>query len=254
MVTPNKIDVIDKLLQKAKKNDLSFGGISVMFVGDLLQLPPIVSHKDTSEYFTHRYDSKYFYSADIFKDVNIIPIELSKVFRQKDQEFVNILNKIRINKDHRDSLAFVNNKCFLDKQNEEIKTISLVTTNAIAKSINESKLNQVPEKLYTFDAIFSGEMQYAKNLKFPAPDKLNIKIGAEVIFVKNNKPTWINGTLGTVVGIKKDNETNQEYIQVKIKGTENIVSVSRMSWDKIKYKYNKQTKKLEKEIWSGNLN
>jgi hypothetical protein len=120
MVSPNMIDVMNNSLKKARKNKLPFGGVSIVFVGDLLQLPPIVNDKDVGVFYTHRYNSQYFYSADVFKELEIIPIELTKVFRQKDEEFIQILNHIRTNNNHSESVTKLNKECYLEKQ-ENIK-------------------------------------------------------------------------------------------------------------------------------------
>lgn len=238
MVSPNMIDVINNSLKKARKSDLPFGGVSIVFVGDLLQLPPIVNDKDVGVFYTHRYNSPYFYSADIFSEAEILPIELTKVFRQKDKEFIDILNHIRINNRHREAVARINRECYLDKLEKVNDNISLVTTNAMAKTINEKKLKEIAGDLLTFEAKYSGTLKQ-NQIHFPAPDILNLKIGAKIVFVKNNKPLWLNGTMGTVVGIEDD------FLLVQIDETKNIVSVGIETWDKVKYTYNYETRKIE---------
>ena len=238
MVSPNMIDVMNNSLKKARKSSLPFGGVSIVFVGDLLQLPPIVNDKDVGIFYTHRYNSQYFYSADIFKELDIIPIELTKVFRQKDEAFIDILNHIRTNNNHRESVALLNRECYLEKKEELNDNISLVTTNAMAKTINEKKLEAIDAELMTFEANYTGQLKQ-NQVQFPAPDILNVKIGAKVVFVKNNKPLWLNGTLGTIVGIEDG------FLLIQIGETKNIVSVGMETWDKVKYKYNYETRKIE---------
>jgi len=236
MVSPDIIDCINNCLQLVKENTKPFGGVPIIFVGDILQLPPVVGQKDESVYFTHRYDSPYFYSAEVFKQIEILPLELKKVFRQQDASFIAALDQIRCNRDHQEALRLLNEKCVGNAGSED--AICLVPTNAGAKSINEHRLKQLPEAQRSFDAIYDGDLQ-AGRVRFPAPDRLNLKVGAKVIFVKNNKPTWLNGTLGEVVAIE------QNSLRIKITETGNIVPVSRVAWEKLKYKYNYETKRIE---------
>ena len=241
MVSPDIVDCISNSLKKTKRSDTPFGGIPIILVGDILQLPPVVTDRDVGVYYTHRYDSPYFYSAEIFKNIDIMPIELTKVFRQKDDEFIAALDHIRTNHEHRDSVALFNRKCYRDKEDVGLDTLCLVPTNAVAKSINENRLDELPSEIVAFDAIYGGGLNAGKT-KFPAPDRLNIKKCARIIFVKNNHPSWLNGTIGEVLSIETDS------IRVKLVETGNIVSVSRETWKKYKYKYNYEEKRIESEV------
>ena len=240
MIPPNLVDCIHNTLKKVKKNDQPFGGIPIIFVGDLLQLPPVVDDRDLGVFFTHRYDSPYFYSAEIFKHVNILPLELTKVFRQKDEKFIEALDRIRTNRDHRDSVALFNRNCFRDKKDLNPEVINLVPTNATAKSINDYKLQQLDTPEVTFDATYEGDVNPGKD-RFPAPDKLRIKNGAKCIFLVNDS-LWINGTLGEIVDI------GEKSLKVKITETGNIVSVSKHTWERYKYTYNYETRRIEREL------
>ncbi len=240
MVSPDLVDCVSNSLMKVKDNNLPFGGVPVVFVGDILQLPPVVSDKSVGVYFTHRYDSFYFYSAEVFRKVNILPIELTKVFRQKDPDFIEMLDRIRTNHNHRDSVARLNRECYLAKKERHSDALYLVPTNAAAKSINYNELEKLDPELFTFDAVYDGDLR-AGHIRFPAPDKLHIKVGATIIFVKNNKPFWLNGTIGEVVGIQEDS------LNVKITETGNIVAVTKESWKKLRYSYNYADRKIEHE-------
>ena len=239
MVSPDLIDCMNNCLQKVKGNREPFGGVPVVFVGDILQLPPVISEGDESVYYTHRYSSAYFYSAEIFKKIEILPLELKKVFRQKDSKFIVALDQIRCNRNLDEALRLLNDNCLnsVDKND----AICLVPTNAGAKSINDHNLNQLIGSAKSFDAIYDGELEAGK-VRFPAPDRLNLKIGAKVIFVRNKKPTWLNGTLGELVAIE------QGSLKVKLLDTGNIVSVSRQSWEKLKYSYNYETRRIESVV------
>ena len=241
MVSPDIVDCISNSLQRSKRNDIPFGGIPIIFVGDILQLPPVVTDRNAGIYYTHRYDSPYFYSAEVFRNIEIIPIELTKVFRQKDSDFISALDHIRTNSEHRDSVALFNRKCYRDKEKTDSDDLCLVPTNAAAKSINENRLDKISSEMISFDAVYSDGLDAGK-IKFPAPDRLNLKNGAKIIFVKNNYPLWLNGTIGEVISIET------ESIRVKIAETGNIVPVSRETWEKLRYRYNYEEKRIESEI------
>jgi len=240
MVAPDLVDCISNSLIKVREDSSPFGGVPVVFVGDLLQLPPVVADDDVAIYYTHRYESPYFFSAEVFKRVDILPIELRKVFRQNDMQFIEALDRIRTNTSHRDSVALLNRSCYRDRQQNVSPSLYLVPTNAAAKSINTEKLDTLDSKLVTYDAIIEGNLRIGKT-RLPAPDRLQLKIGARVIFLKNNKPMWLNGTLGEVMNLEGDS------IQVKILETGNIVCVSRESWKKLRYRYNYESRTIDSE-------
>lgn len=240
MVSPDIIDCMHNSLKKIKRSNLPFGGVPVVFVGDILQLPPIVQEREVGVFFTHRYDSPNFYSAEVFKEIEIFPVELTKVFRQANQEFVDALSRIRINQDHRASVALLNRRCYRDKVVNTEYSVWLVTTNAAARSINERKLDAIEDQIHTFEAEISGKINPSK-IRFPAPDTLNLKTGARVIFVHNNKPLWHNGTLGEIVELESDS------LRVKILDTGNIVSVSRHTWKRYRYAYDYESRQIRTE-------
>jgi len=245
MVGPDLVDCISNSLIKIRRVSSAFGGIPIIFVGDMLQLPPVISDKAVGVYYTHRYESPYFYSAEIFKRMDILPIELTKVFRQKDSDFIEALDRIRTNRSHLKAVELINRTCYKEKQENDEKSLYLVPTKAAAKSINTGRLDQLKGKLVTYNATITGYFPTnidSGNYRLPAPDRLQLKEGARVIFLKNNKPLWLNGTLGEVISLKK------EYIQVKILESGNIVSVSRETWKNLKYKYNYEERRIEKEV------
>jgi len=241
MVTPDLIDCINNSLKKARRDFRPFGGIPVIFVGDLLQLPPIVRDAEATRYYSDRYRTPYFFSADVFNETELIPIELTKVFRQTELEFVNILDRIRLNNDHRDSVAKINRDCYRDRVPNDFPSLYLVPTNAAARAINTQKLDEIDEELFTFEAVVAGRFDVSKD-RFQAPYNLEIKVGAQVLFVKNNKPLWVNGTLGRIKSIEDD------QIRVEIEGKGHTVSVDKAVWEKIEYKYDIGKQKIETEI------
>lgn len=241
MVSPDLIDCISNSLIKARSDTSPFGGVPIVFTGDLFQLPPIINDEDVGIYYTHRYKNPFFFSAEIFNRIKVMPIELTKVFRQQDLEFIQALDKIRINRSHDEALNLLNKLCYHDNPTEVRDSIFLVPTNAAADSINKTKLDQITEPSVIYNAIVHGEMEFRKR-HFPVPDRLELKPGAKVLFRKNNKPLWLNGTLGEVLSLEEGS------IKVKILATGNIVSVSRESWNSFRYKYDYETRRIENEI------
>lgn len=242
MVVPNLVDVMDKILRQVKRNDNPFGGVPTIFIGDLLQLPPVVSSQEESIYFSHRYKTPYFFSADTFKTQKLLPVNLKVVRRQTDETFIQALSHIRTNSEHRDHVALFNRQCYRDKDRGASETgVYLVPTNRQANEINTAKLNSLDEKLVVFEARTTGTVP-AGRWKLNAPSRLELKVGAKVIFVKNKMPQWVNGDLGGVVGIDTDS------IRVKKDKTDNVLLVGRETWNKYSYTYNYQTQKIEKTI------
>ena len=249
MISSALVDAMDIALRQAKSNEQPFGGIPVMFVGDLFQLPPIVENEEVRKYFSgteERYDSEFFFSADVFKRINVEPIELDVVRRQDEnssddnKNFVNALNKIRTGTGNiSDHIEFLNEKCFLAKQSDLFdEAISLVPTKAKAKSINKNKIAAIESK----SRMYKGQLQglTSEDIKqFQAVDELELKIGAQVVFVHNNKPDWINGDLGTVTAMYDD------HIEVRIHKTGYVRDVGREEFSKYRYHYNTELKKIE---------
>jgi len=237
MVTPDLVDCISNTLKRVRRDARPLGGVPIIFVGDLLQLPPVVSDPEVAQYFSDRYRSSYFFSADVFREVKLIPIELTKVFRQTGRDFVDLLDRIRLNENHRDAVAKINRECYRDRQVDAKPSLFLVPTNAAARSINTQKLSSLSAPLRVFDAIVEGRFDVQRD-RFQAPHRLEIKEGAQILFVKNNKPYWLNGTLGQITHIET------ERLRIRIESTGNTVSVERASWEKIQYEYDRVAKRI----------
>ena len=236
MVRPDLVDCMSNCLKKVKNNAQPFGGVPVIFVGDILQLPPVVDQEAQGVYFTHHYHSPYFYSAEVFREVEILPLELKKVFRQQDEHFIAALDRIRCNRNLPDALELLNSRCRQPPKDDE--AICLVPANAGAWEINEYKLGRIDAPAQCFNAIYEGSLE-AGRVRFPAPDQQRLKVGAKVIFGKNNRPMWWNGSQGEVTAIEADS------LRIKLQETGNIVPVSRMCWEKLKYRYDPRTRRIE---------
>lgn len=241
MVVPDLVDCISNTLKQVRRDSRPFGGVPVIFVGDLLQLPPVVSDPEVARFYTHRYRSPFFFSADIFHETKLIPIELTRVFRQTGGDFVDLLDRIRLNDDHREAVARINRECYRDRQIESDPALFLVPKNAAAKSINTRKLNSLETQLLQFDAIVEGRVDVQRD-RFQAPYRLEVKEGAQILFVKNNKPYWMNGTVGRVIHIENN------LLRVEIQTTGNTVSVERATWEKIEYEYDRDEKRITSTV------
>lgn len=241
MVQPNIVDIMSNILCGARGNPSPFGGVPVIFVGDLLQLPPVIGSPEEAVYFSHRYQTRYFFSADIFREQQIVPVVLTKVRRQADEVFIEALNRIRLNEDCRDAVALFNRRCFRDKPAGSATGTYLVPTNQSARTINMRELEGLPGEIRLYEANLGGNVA-ANKWKLPVPDRLELKIGAKVIFLKNRKPEWINGDIGTVVGLEEG------YIRVRKDATDNVLLVGRETWQKYKYAYDYEKKRVEAEV------
>lgn len=240
MVLPNVLDAMSTILKKVRRNNIPFGGVPTIFIGDLLQLPPVVDNEELSVFFTHRYKTPFFFSADVFQEQQIIPVHLTKVRRQSDAEFIDALNHIRLDDNSREYVALFNRRCFRDKPAGTPAGVYLVPTNAAAKTINTRELDALSSEMKLYEAVVTGQIPVNK-WKLPVSDRLELKVGARVIFLKNNKPQWINGDIGEVVGLESD------HIRVKKQKGDNVLIVGKETWYKLKYTYNHQTKKIEQE-------
>ncbi len=239
MVLPNVVDAMSTILKKVRRNNIPFGGVPTIFIGDLLQLPPVVDSQELAVFYSHRYKTPYFFSADIFQDQQVIPVHLTKVRRQSDSEFIEALNRIRLNDKAEAAVELLNRRCY-SANTDVSKGVYLVPTNAAAKSINTRELDKLSGDLRVYEAAVAGQVP-VNQWKLPVPDRLELKIGAKVIFLKNNKPQWINGDTGVVVGLEED------HIRVRKDKSDNVVMVTKEAWHKFKYTYNHQDKKIDRE-------
>ena len=237
MVRADILDGIDHFLRiHGKDRSQPFGGVQMIFVGDLYQLPPIVTREDMV-IFQQFYDSPYFFSSEAFSSTPFLSIELSHIFRQKDESFITLLNKIRVGAISSTDLSTINEQIVL-KNYEKVRReyVTLATTNSVVNAINDSELNKIHEPLFTYQATIEGDFPTEDRL-LPIDLELKLKKGARVIFVKNDKGRrWVNGTSGTI------EELGSETIKVKLDedGFHKIVSVDKEEWENVKYEYDEE--------------
>lgn len=240
MVRADLIDTIDFTLRRTRKKDPPFGGVQIIMVGDFYQLPPVVGN-DERNAFDKLYENRYIFSSKIIQEIDIKIIELTEVFRQRDKKFIEILGNIRDGKDIRESIAFLNEKCVRNHGSGEIPLL-LTAHNATADAYNLSKLRELPEELREYQGKIDGDFNIAKN-KLPAPELLQLKIGARVMMTKNDNSQfrWVNGSLGTVT------ELTSSGICVRIDRSTQVCEVSRSKWERNTYVLNPIDNKIEKQ-------
>lgn len=245
MVRADLLDAIDIFLRRARLSDEPFGGVQMIFFGDLFQLPPVITSVDKQRFYAE-YESPYFFSANVFQSRNLLTepfrmerIELNEVYRQTDEDFVRVLNAVRDNSATEEHLDVLNAR--VDENfvpDDADACIHLMTTNANAHQINMEKLAQISKPDLEFVAKAKGKL--TKSLH-PNEPMITVKVGAQVMFINNDtERRWVNGTLGVVRScVDKYNEEKDEMETVLMVKThdDKLVEVAPHTWDISKYKF-----------------
>lgn len=235
MVRADLMDAIDYRLRQSRDDSSPFGGVQIIMFGDLYQLPPIVSDRELHKYFSDNLGGFHFFNASVWKNTDFEKHELQEVFRQKDQDFRDLLNAIRVGQKTPEILKIVNDRISVDLPKSGF--IHLCSTNSKANQINNNKLAAIDEPEFTYKAIISGELD---EKSYPAEETLVLKKGAQIMMLKNDfEKRWVNGTLGTIASL------SQNSVKVEINGITYSVPVA--VWKKIRYHYNREDKTIEEE-------
>ena len=245
MVRADLLDCVDVFLRLNGKNKKeSFGGIQMIFIGDLYQLPPVITAKEKS-IFAGQYKSGYFFSAFAFQNIEMEFIELEKIYRQKDEKFIGLLNSIRNNSATAEDLATLNERFKPDfKPKEQDFYVYLTTTNDLSRQINDEHLAKIKSDSYYFEGRIKGEFE---EKYLPTDVGLELKIGAQVMLLNNDSQGhWINGSIGKIIEIEKGEEGDAAIILVELDSDE-IVEVTPYEWTLYNYAYNSRLKILETE-------
>ena len=243
MVRSDIIDFIDKILRVYAQNmRVPFGGKQLLLVGDMYQLEPVLK-EDERALLQPFYPSKFFFDAHVFREMQLICIELQKVYRQTDPLFISILDHIRTSKTSQTDLSILNQRVGnTSHQNHDGLAITLSTRRDSVDYINQQHLQQLPGEPTVFYGIIEGE--FPEN-NLPTPMKLEIKTGAQVLFVKNDRDKrWVNGTLGTVIGMGDESDG---LIYVRTEQGEDV-DVEQDIWSNVRYTYNEKEQKIEEEV------
>lgn len=240
MVRCDIIDAIDRSLRRWRKTSEPFGGVQMVFVGDLFQLPPVAKN-DAADYLYSIYGTRsfYFYNAKVFANLTLPKIELEKVYRQTDPEYIGILDRFRMGRVTSHDLDIINSRVENDAYLDDDLTLTLTSYNKDADLINKTQLDELGGKTFLYDAIITGKVRNFDGVA----ELLALKKDAQVMFTKNDSEghRWVNGTIGRIIDISEDN------ITVKLKDGEQY-SVERTTWDCFQYSYNPDTEKYERVV------
>jgi len=238
MVRADLLDAIDEVLRRFKDRFKPFGGVQLLMIGDLQQLAPVVKD-DEWEFLRPYYDTVFFFGSRALQKTAFTTIELKHIYRQSDDVFIRLLNKVRDNQIDKQSLDDLNQRYIpgFNPANDE-GYITLTTHNYQSQTINESKLQQLTGKAYTFSAVVEGEFP---EYSFPTDSELLLKSGAQVMFVKNDisrDKLFYNGKIGKITRIE------DEVIYVKCEGDYDVIPVEPTVWQNNKYTINEETKEI----------
>lgn len=245
MVRSDLLDAIDSVLrQYRKRHDLPFGGVQLLMIGDLQQLAPVVTPQEEHLLGQH-YDTPFFFSSNALKQVGYLTVELKKIYRQQDEQFISLLNQIRENKASEETLQALNQRYIPNfVPPKEGNYIRLTTHNAPAQYINEQQLAALPAQSFSFTADIEGDFP---ETSYPADFKLTLKPGAQVMFIKNDpQHRFYNGMIGEVIGVKTDENGSKIIVRSKDSGEE--FELEKMEWTNAKYTLNEKTKEIEETV------
>jgi len=237
MVRADLLDGVDGVLRRFRRNDLPFGGVQLLMIGDLRQLSPVVKDEDWA-ILREFYDSMYFFSCRALRLSELVVIELKHVFRQSDTRFIDLLNRVRDNRLDQASLQELNSryrKDFRPGDNEGYITLS--THNSGADAINESRLKALQRKAHSFQAEIEGDFP---EYSYPTSPVLTLKEGAQVMFIKNDpspEKLYFNGKIGKITRIA------ERSVFVICPGDQEEILVEPALWENIKYRIDPATRK-----------
>ncbi len=242
MVRADLLDAVDRVMRRFKNKHKPFGGAQVLMIGDLQQLSPVVK-SDEWNLLKREYETVYFFSSKALSETSFVSIELTYVFRQQDEKFIELLNKVRDNKLDENSMAALNQRYIPDfTLDEEEGYITLCTHNVQAQRINDTKLRQLTAKVEIFTAHLEGKFP---EYSYPTELELKLKVGAQVMFVKNDpdpEKRFFNGKIGQVT--KMDDES----ITVQCPDDDDEIEVTPLLWENIKYSVDKETAEISESV------
>lgn len=231
MVRADLLDCVDRFLRlNGPDRNLAFGGVQMVFIGDLYQLPPVVGREERDLFVSH-YESPYFFSSPAFEESDMIFIELEKIYRQKDAHFIRLLNSIRNRSCTASDLAQLNERFMPEFQPEQDDFyISLTSTNELADRINRQQIGSLHGKSWNSKARIIGDI---RKDSFPAPIDLELKVGAQVMLLNNDSAgRWVNGTIGKVTGFETGKEDDAVLVEL---GNSKTVKIVRNTWEVFRF-------------------
>ncbi|MBA4146212.1 MAG: helicase [Cytophaga sp.] len=239
MVRCDLIDLIDTLLRHARRSNRPFGGVQVLFIGDLFQLPPVAQNEEWALLREH-YDSPFFFHAKAVQEAAPLYIELQKIYRQNEIAFIQLLNNVRHNDVSDEDIANLNARFSPDAKKVR-DHIVLTTHNYKADTINREELEKLPGRAFQFSAQIEGEFG---DRSFPTDETLTLKKGARIMFIRNDpseQRLYFNGKLGEI------KEISEESIRVELAESGIEFEVKREKWENVKYSYSVESEKIEEQ-------
>jgi ATP-dependent DNA helicase PIF1 len=247
MVRADVLDAIDYFMRiNGRNRSLPFGGVQMVFIGDLFQLPPVISSDVEKQLFNFLYDTPYFFSSHALHSADITYIELKQIYRQTDRHFLNVLEAIRTKEIEEYLLRDLNERCHKPnfKPTAEQPYITLTATNYTADNINRRELAQLTTPAFSYKGDTTGEFNRQKHT-LPNDEIVTLKEGAQVMFVRNDQwYRWVNGTIGRVHYL----DSNTVCVAVESDKGEVVHKIEQITWEIVRYNYNETARKIETEI------
>lgn len=242
MVRADLLDAMDTVMRHVRYKDKPFGGVQVIFIGDMFQLSP-VAKQDDLQILSQFYDGIYFFNSHVLKQTSMLHIEFDTIFRQSNETFISLLNEIRNNSLSENGLQLLQsryNPDFIPHKKETY--ITLTTHNAKADAINSRELEKIRKPAKQYKAVVRGDFP---ERNFPVEEILELKVGAKVMFMKNDTETvrrFYNGKIGVIT------EMHDDYVTIKCPEDDESIDLSPMLWENVSYTVNKETTQLEESI------
>jgi len=238
MVRADMLDGMDIILRKAQDSSQPFGGCKILLVGDFYQLPPVIQNQEKTVLGQMGYAGPFAYHANVLENYTPVHFELSKVFRQRDPRFIDILSDLRLARNVEEAVGKLNDICV--KPHRAGRTpVLLTSTNAIAERYNRQGLQDLSSEALQYDCVTEGRFNANRA---PAPMQITLKKGARVMAVKNDPlKRWVNGSLGTIV------ELGPKEVYVRFDGDASSRKIEPATWESITYKWNEIEQKMEEE-------
>lgn len=232
MVRADLMEQIDFFLRVNRNNPAPFGGVQMIFFGDLFQLPPVIASREEKILFQQNYESPYFFSAAVFRELKINTIELRHVYRQDNRRFVRLLDSIRLRRIDEEEFNELNER-YIENFEDDDYYVILSARNAEVDKINKQKLDELTTETFSYVAKMTGSVG-----TLPAETPLNLKVGAQVMFLKNDpKRRYVNGSIGRIHALSQD---AIKVALLKPNGTIGYINVEPFEWDVVRHKINEK--------------